>query len=194
MFCEKCGAQLIDGASFCTKCGSPVSGGANSHRLRRKLGTGALIGIIAGGIAVVAIVLVLCGVFGGAKGYRSQTELIDDYFDAVEDRDYRKLVHMLAPGLTEYAYGELGTSSDRSLIEELDDWYYDYYGFEVDDWYIEEVDYYDHSDIQNLHQHGIKADEYVDVWVVAHFENGEEYDIDFDLVKVNGKWYIIEVW
>lgn len=27
MFCNKCGAQIPDGADFCNKCGTPVSGG-----------------------------------------------------------------------------------------------------------------------------------------------------------------------
>ena len=28
MFCQKCGSELSDGATFCTKCGTPVVGGA----------------------------------------------------------------------------------------------------------------------------------------------------------------------
>ncbi|HXW67891.1 MAG TPA: zinc ribbon domain-containing protein [Thermoplasmata archaeon] len=30
MFCQKCGAQLPDGAQFCFKCGTPVAGGAGA--------------------------------------------------------------------------------------------------------------------------------------------------------------------
>lgn len=191
MFCEKCGTQIIDGTKFCIKCGAPVSTSVNP---RKKLSTGAIIGIIAGVIAVVLVILALCGVFGGARGYRSQEDLFEDYFDAVEDRDYHKLVRMFSPDLIEYASEEWDLSSERSLMQKLDDWYYDYYGLEVENWHICEVDEYDRSDIQELREYGVDADELIDVYVLARFEDGNEYDIDFDLAKVNGKWYIIEIW
>ncbi len=83
MFCRKCGQKLEDGSTFCTNCGTPVSGenaapvnnvvntqpsnavnvqpnnvGAAQPKQRKKLGTGAIVAIVAS-VAVVIIAAVV---------------------------------------------------------------------------------------------------------------------------------------
>ncbi len=83
MFCRKCGQKLEDGSTFCTNCGTPVSGenaapvnnvvntqpsnavnvqpnnvGATQPKQRKKLGTGAVVAIVAS-VAVVIIAAVV---------------------------------------------------------------------------------------------------------------------------------------
>lgn len=83
MFCRKCGQKLEDGSTFCPNCGTPVSGanaapannsqavqpnnavniqpnnvGATQPKQRKKLGTGAVVAIVAS-VAVVIIAAVV---------------------------------------------------------------------------------------------------------------------------------------
>lgn len=163
---------------------------------KKKLGKGALIGIIAGGLVLVVILLAVFGAFGSpGHGYVSQEKLIEAYFDAAEHRDFDRIAGMLAPNEVEYISDYYNYSGSKEVCEFIDSWCPDQYSLKVDDWYIYDVDEYGDYDIEDVEDDlEIDVSEYVDVWVVVTFKNGDEYDYDFDLVKVNGKWYITEIW
>lgn len=69
MFCRKCGQEIMQGAKFCTKCGTqvqPVPQQAPQmnpnvqpvppQAPKKKIGTGAIVGIIVGAIALVLVI------------------------------------------------------------------------------------------------------------------------------------------
>lgn len=69
MFCEKCGTEIPDNAKFCEKCGALVEPELQEHKEEVSHKKWILGGII-GGIAVVAVVVVLLfatGVLGGKE-------------------------------------------------------------------------------------------------------------------------------
>ncbi len=111
MFCTKCGKQLDEGTKFCTACGTPtarVDGATPSPvavqqpRASKGLSTGAVVGIIVGAVAVVAIAicaaLFLTGVIGGAPAEEEseQSESVGIARENVEEQGAQ-----LAEGVSE---------------------------------------------------------------------------------------------
>jgi hypothetical protein len=82
MFCEKCGKQLPEGSAFCDGCGAPVNAAqvkttpttvpveaAASTKVKKSLGSKALIGIVAVVIILIAALISGCGSKSKSTGY-----------------------------------------------------------------------------------------------------------------------------
>lgn len=75
-YCEKCGAELPEDARFCGKCGASIEQELQESNKNSTHGKWVLWGVIAGIVAVAAVVVVVLfvtGVFGGKK----ESKLVD---------------------------------------------------------------------------------------------------------------------
>ena len=84
MFCKNCGTQMADDAAFCPNCGArngaqPVVPQQQMQPVAAKRPNGKLIGIIAGGVAALAVIIVACVLIFGGSGASSKP------FDALTD-------------------------------------------------------------------------------------------------------------
>lgn len=162
--------------------------------------TGLIIAFSVIGVAVVVIaVLMITGVFssiGSPKGYKTPEELMSVYFGAFEEADEETIVSLLLPELVEYALDNGYVR--KGLASEMDD-YYDMYGNKISRWYVE--DDYPYSiyedEFEEIGLDGSTVEEYTNYSTEVKLGGPDDYDsyiFDFDLVKVSGKWYLIEVW
>lgn len=108
MFCTNCGGQNAQGAVFCSSCGNRFGTTSEPQEQSsyfepaktKKLSTGALIGIIAGSLSVV---LVLVGVITSSKNSSINNSSLDDTSNADEYVPDEPVVTDWAPaGYTQY--------------------------------------------------------------------------------------------
>ena len=122
MFCERCGAQNIDGAKFCKNCGAqldenvPVqelSEPAPAHKAKNRK-----VGIIVG-VAVVVVAAILLGIF--LLGGRSYEETIQKYVDAQFQVDAETIISLMPEKMLTYALKEDGRDAGDLpyLVDEL---------------------------------------------------------------------------
>lgn len=132
------------------------------------------------------------------NGYSDYETLIYDYFAMMEEGDSSSFADFLHPKVIEALDTEDIPQTEYAAA--LDDWI-DFYGMEITNYDIgrgypyENSDYTVLSDSIGLEQ--AELEQYIDVEVdVGILESGEreEYIMDFDLIKVSGQWYIVEVW
>lgn len=224
MFCTKCGAQIADGSKFCTGCGAPlnsipervvpdpapiaptvsfapaepfapafpVTPEAPAPVIKKKPILPII--IIAAAVTVVIAVVLVLSLSGG--GYKDYNDLIGAYFDASADNDADAVLELLHPNITQALRDTDDYFSDYEILEDLDDWYSEgYYGYPVESWYVTDIDYMDDDDTSWM---GDILGVYVESWIVVRtntdFAYGESYYYDFDLVCVDGYWYIIDVY
>ncbi|NMA07227.1 MAG: hypothetical protein GX928_05890 [Ruminococcaceae bacterium] len=139
-------------------------------------------------------------IYGDAfeSAYYSYEDLIDAYFMMFEEGAGEKLVDLVQPDLADFLF-ESGydISTDQTM---LDNWT-DYYGSTVLNYTIEDVYYYSDSDgydyIQDMGFDVSEVEEYIDVSVTAEIDSSgdsESLFMDFDLVCIEGSWYIIVVY
>ncbi len=150
-------------------------------------------------IAIVVVVAIVAALFlfviGGGifrGGYKDYNKLIGDYFTAASKNDTKAIINMMLPEMRDL-WKEMGMGDERALLDEMDYWT-DNYGMAVMSWSINQIDEYDAEDALDFTAYlRIKPTQYVDIEVNADY--GYTYDtFDFDLVLVNGRWYIIEIW
>lgn len=151
--------------------------------------------VVVGGCAYIAIsVLDLFGDMG--RGYSNYNALLDDYFDAFEEDDTNAFVKLLLPEIMNGA--EESGLTHRDVAYYLDSWYDDY-GNEVDSWRISSETEYDLDDFYYLDIDSLdgKTLKIINVTVEVQLDGPWNYDVeifDFDLIKTDGRWYLIEVW
>jgi hypothetical protein len=151
--------------------------------------------VVIGGCAYIAVsVLDLFGNVGGARGYSNYRDLLDDYFDAFEDSDADAFVKLILPEIMDSA--EESDLTNQDVAYYLDSWYDDY-GNEVDSWYISDETAYSMDDFSYLYSLDGEDVSVIDLTVEVQLDGPWNYDVeifDFDLIQVDGKWYLIEVW
>ncbi len=222
MYCKNCGSQINDGSLFCPVCGArseeqPVQPSApayeapepltNPEPKKRGLSKGALIGIIAGGAALlIALVLVLALTIGT----RSWQATVNQLIDAELDMDFKKMVDLVFPDELLNAYldeQDMTKEEFDEMIEEQQE--------EIDERKEENPDEYEEYrdsfsfeivDHENLSKKEIrKLNEKYD----EKFETGKNYisdamtvtlevsmddedpeEIELTLIKVGRKWYL----
>jgi len=139
------------------------------------------------------------GVLGSfQKGYDTPEELVGIYFAAFQDEDEKTIQSLFFTDLVDYAI--LSGWEKSEIVEELD-YYYDDYGNEISHWYVSDTYEYTYSDFvgyyEDLDLKSSDIESYIDFETTVLL-NGpdiyEEYIFDFDLIKIKGKWHLLEVW
>ena len=133
--------------------------------------------------------------FGSA--YYSYEDLIDAYFMMFEEGAGERLADLVQPDLVDFL---LESGYDISTDQTIIDSWADYYGSAVLNYTIEDVYHYTDSDgydyIQDLGFDVSEVEEYIDVTVTAEIGSAGDSEalfMDFDLVCIDGNWYIIVV-
>ena len=168
----------------------------------QKKSSGLVIGIFCViGIMIVGVVVWIfsSGVSGGfQKGYDTPEELIGIYFAAFQAEDEKTIQSLFLINLVDYAI--LGGWEKSEIVKELD-YYYDEYGNNVSRWYVNDtyeytygefVDYY-----EGLEMSRSDIESYIDFETTVFLDGPYTYEeliVDFDLIKVKGKWHLLEVW
>lgn len=152
-------------------------------------------------VAVLAVLAILIGVFvddtptaGASQGFETHQELIAtycDYFAAVDDAG---MVTLYPQALRDYL-AEEGCDDVASFLEDRDVWY-DSYGVPIEHWMISNVTEYGQADYAGIaSQLGVQIQSAADVEVALWFEDeDDEWLFDFDLVEIDGEWFLISVW
>lgn len=211
MFCKNCGAQCKDESVFCTKCGQvlkPINPGMQVDNIpkterRKKSKRRIWIGLLAGGILVVLLILYLTG--GFEKGYE---RVVRKYVKAINDENGALLYSIYMPEYTDWLTGPGSFySSSRALADDFTDECQDrredlmgdldspreikytiLMAEKAEDDEIDSLDdemYYSYDS-----DRGTIKDAYK-VTFAVYMEGGDAYLLENYIVKAHGKWYMI---
>lgn len=222
MKCPYCGSEMTDGAVLCTACGrltpefertyrrpDPTVGRGGADRSARVYDPDVSVGRSSGGaskprrllvLVIGAIVLLgaLAFFIGSflpadmAEAYQEAIdaesvpddygELLDAYFEAHSEGDEAAIRALFAPSL-------------RDDADEYDAWS-DNYGSTVSDYTVIGVYPHSSSDAAGVGMLlGETVEQYADVEVAVQYAGGQEdATFDFDLVRIDGTWYLYEIW
>ncbi len=136
--------------------------------------------------------------FSASGNYSSYESLLEDYFKFAESGDRAEFSRFLHQNVRDIL--EKDGILEEEFAEELDGWV-DMYGLEVLTYEVTDVYQYDNSQYSSLtdifgFDQG-EIDQYADVEVYVELQEDEgvtDWYYDFDLIKVSGKWYILEIW
>lgn len=212
MNCPECGAPSPDDIKICESCGAVIPDAedrpAEPPRVRsrgqhvaprKKTKTGLLIGICA--IAAVAVAVLIFTFTsgssgGGGKGYKNYDDLIKDYLVVFTDKDTEKFNGLLFPALLE-TFRE-HSYSDSDIVYYIDSWT-SHYGNNVAEWNITDSQEKSVS-ATYLSKIGLDTSQVqsaMDIEVTVRLDGPNSYNqlvIDFDIVSVEDRWYLVEVW
>ncbi len=219
MYCSQCGKELLNGSKFCGNCGAAVNMNASEQELKvkdvvnvqptntssKKKNKTVLGVVIAIAIALVLVVgLVVSNM--NKHGFNNYKDLVDAYFEAIEDNKpkllKRTMNEEMLEALMDYAdlkyidlekqldlYFSYVVSEARSMyddnlkivhkisdVETLDDYDREYY---VED-LIDECGFKE-SEIGPIKE--------IDVDLLINGEKDSEY---LTVAKIKGKWYLID--
>ena len=160
--------------------------------------------IIAAAIVVAAVAAVLIGVLADGRrapttapsqGYATHQELIQTYCDYFGNADERGMVTLYPQALRDYLAENYDCDDTASFLYDRDDWYDDY-GIPVTNWMISDVTEYDTEDYMDIALDlGVPIESAADVEVTMTFEGEDDYWIfDFDLIEIDGEWFLFSVW
>jgi hypothetical protein len=188
MICPSCGKELKEGTSFCTWCGNPVQAPAQMKAGKRWPYVFVL-------IAVVCIGVVLILGFAGPKWFLGEDgiqanpeETIDNYLEALENKDAASFLSLLDPEYIETVDERLRAAGAVTLEEAVSEDAFDYQAIRF------EGIVYDTSINGNVATISI-----IDGTVTGTDKNGvsttmdiEDYDFnEYRLVLKNGNWYVL---
>lgn len=142
-------------------------------------------------IVLGVVVLALVGLYILGSTIMGKYEpMIDSYLSYAQEGDAQRVESLFHPAVVE-DYREWFGSTDT--IYYLDSWT-DNYGQTVDRYEISEVDEEeDELDYFN-DMYGLKATSYVDVTANVYYDNGRYACMDFDMVEIDGSWYLVYIW
>lgn len=159
-------------------------------RQGKKKHTGRTIGIIVGAVALVVVAAVVVLYFIGSGAVKGQEAVIDSYLSYAEDGNTQRIKALFYPAVVE-DYEDLYGASN--VVDVLDSWTI-YYGEDVKDYEITSMDPQD-SYLDTFNSlYDADADLYEDVAVKVTYESGETALMDFDMVQVDGNWYLADIW
>lgn len=222
MNCPYCGAEMREGSVLCTACGrltpefertyrrpDPTVGASRARSTRSydpdvsRAGSAGgstsprlLLMLVIGAIAMLGAFSFIAGSFlpeETTEAYRNAFEeesipedyadLIDAYFDAYEQND-TDAIRALFP--------EALRTEDLS---DLDFWA-DSYGSELEGYSLMYTDPYSAAETARVADVlDESVDQYVDVEITVHYADGQnDTAFDFDLVQIDGTWYLYEIW
>ena len=142
-------------------------------------------------IVVGVIVLALVGLFIlGSTLLGKYEPLVKSYLSYAEQSDVQRVESLFYPEIVDNYHMIFG---DTEAIYYLDSWT-DNYGQKVDRYEISEMDDED-DELQYFNElYGVQATEYVDVTVMVYYDSGRYSCMDFDMVHIDGSWYLAYIW
>ena len=217
MKCSYCGAEMRDDAVLCTACGKltpsfertyqrpdPTIGGSGTRASRYDpdVTSSGGAGHARRLLAIVLAAIVAIGVFSLIIGSYLPEETNDSYREAVEEAytpdECTEVVETYFD-----AYAESNTKAIRALFAEarrddaLSDYDFNYVmGYTVVEYTVTDVYSHSASDLQFVgKQLGETVDSYIDLEVeVEYAELDESSILFFELVQIDGEWYLYEIW
>ena len=145
-------------------------------------------------IVLGVVVLALVGLYIlGSTVMGKYEPIIDSYLSYAEDGDTQRVESLFHPAVVE-SYSMWSSQADGSdVLLYLDSWT-DNYGMTVDRYEIAEVDQ-EEDELEYFNDmYGLKATSYVDVTADVFYENGRYTCMDFDMVEIDGSWYLVYIW
>lgn len=188
-FCSKCGSEIIEGNKFCKQCGaaveSPMETDNRAVVVRKKqLDKKSIIKLGAAVVVIVLLISLLANAFGVPayeKPLRNQVAAINQnnvkkYFktftdvqrEELEDDDLEEYYEEDFKEIKKMSYKVVGTSTmSGSLLEDL---------WDLTESYLTT---------------GVEEVMILNTEITYETIDGEKgtVDIDFDVVKIKGKWY-----
>lgn len=156
-------------------------------------------------IVAVAVIAVLIGVFAGmqtdgvatigeSQGFATHQELLQAYCDYYSDADETGMVTLYPQALRDYL-ADAGYDDVSSFLHDRDEWYGGY-GEDVEQWMISDVSAYSAADFVGVSSDlGVNIQSAADVEVTVRFDGDDEYwTFDFDLIEIDGAWFLFSVW
>ena len=208
MFCEKCGASLEEGTLFCTSCGAKVGEAAPAaapEAPAKKKGlkpNNKLIGLIAGGVAALAVIILLVSLIFGRSAKATAKQAVK----ATLKGDGKAIVNLLHKEMLEAYEDQLDMDKDDLIdqandaleeeLEELDDeiddkWKVTYKVTKVKELSKKEVKELNESLEDNDIDLEVSKAAEVRLELTLKVDGEKEKDkIDISVIKVGGKWYL----
>lgn len=156
----------------------------------RKKHTGRTVGIIVGAVVLVAAAAFAVLYAIGSGEIKAQEAVVESYLSYAESGNTARIKALFYPAVVEDCENLYGASD---VIEVLDSWT-NYYGEAVEHYEITEMETKD-SYLDTFHSmYDADADTYEDVTVKVTYESGDYIIIDFDMVRVDGSWYLADIW
>lgn len=156
-------------------------------------------------IVAVAVIAILIGVFAGSRtggvamigeqqGFATHQELIQAYCDYYSTADEAGMVTLYPEALRDYLAGE-GYGDVSSFLYDRDEWYGGY-GEAVEHWMISDITEYDEADFAGISDDlDVNIQSAADVEVTVQFDGSDEFwTFDFDLIEIDGAWFLFSVW
>lgn len=156
----------------------------------KKKHTGRTVGIIVGAIVLVIVAVFVILYFIGSGVVKAQEAVIGSYLSYAEDENTQRIKALFYPAVVEDYENLYGTSG---AIDVLDSWTI-YYGEAVRDYEITDMDPQESALDTFNSMYDADADTYEDVAVKVTYESGETALMDFDMVQVDGNWYLADIW
>lgn len=157
------------------------------------------------GLGAAAAVLVVIGILfalfargeTASVGHADQQALVDDYFACFNAADEAGMKRLYPAVLQDYLEDE-GYGGTSAFLTERDGWY-DNYGAQALLWKVADAETYDPEEYDDIAQTlGVEiecaADVEVSVWFGAMQDDEESIVFDFDMLQIDGQWYLFSVW
>lgn len=140
---------------------------------------------------IVAVIIAgLAGLYVLGSTVEDYKPLLDSYFAYTEDDSIPRVESLFYPDVYDYYVEHYGRGE---AIGYADSWT-KYYGRAVDRYEISSSNSQSGSLADFNESFGVQAGEYLDVTVNVYYEDGTYACIDFDIVEVEGAWYLVDTW
>lgn len=156
----------------------------------KKKHTGRTVGIVVGAVVLVAVAVFAVLYAIGSGEIKAQEAVVESYLSYAESGNTSRIKALFYPAVVE-DYEEMYVA-DR-VIEVLDSWT-GYYGEAVESYEITDMEPQDNYRDTFNSVYNADADTYEDVTVRVTYESGDYIIIDFDMVRVDGSWYLADIW
>ena len=164
----------------------------------RRKSRGLLVGVLIA-VVVLAAAAVLLGLHADPVAPSADADapdaVIDAYCEAFSADDEHAIFRLFSPAHHVYFDDSYDDDSEALFLSVCDDWY-DYYGTELVRWGLVSMTDYTGAEFDGVASRlGVTIDRAVDATVDVWGEDMEESIVfDFDLVLIDGAWYLYRVW
>ena len=159
-----------------------------------------LLALVIGAILALGVLSLVIGSFLPADTTKAYREAIEEEYDSTDAsfEDYDAVLEVYFDAYTDADEDAIRTLFPEALrgasIEDLDEWSFSYWET-VQDYAITDVHPHSSSDAAGIAA-VLDADveQYVDVEVSVTFDEDFDTLFDFELVRIDGTWYLYEIW